>query len=199
MNEVNSFALLPVPAISDAVTDIVDAGALPQLAARINEAVNGVEHHAGLAVQHALTAGKLLLEAKAQVEHGQWATWLADNCQVAARTARAYMRLAEKLSELPAAEWRRVAALPLRQALRAIATDPKARPRFPRRHEGDEWDRAAATFGACESSLRRAANRMRKVRSGDGLPVRAIRQKLQAALDALDRITQVTTVDAKQD
>jgi hypothetical protein len=41
-----------------------------------------------------LTAGDLLLEAKAQVGHGQWLRWLRDRCGVSDRIARLYMRLA---------------------------------------------------------------------------------------------------------
>jgi hypothetical protein len=33
------------------------------------------------AVEHAITAGELLIEAKKQVKHGEWQTWLLANCE----------------------------------------------------------------------------------------------------------------------
>lgn len=193
---------LSVMPINEAADNIPDAPALRQLAAQIKEAVNTVEQHVRLAVHDALAAGKLLLEAKASVGHGQWEAWLAANCEMAPRTARAFMLLARKYPELPAANRQRVADLPLRQALRAIAMDPEAPPpstASARAANGDDWDRAAHAFRACESSLHRAMQRMQKPRRGGGgdLQVRALREKLQAALEALDRITQVATVVAK--
>jgi hypothetical protein len=34
-----------------------------------------------------MTAGDLLIEAKALVPHGQWLPWLAEHCEMAERTA----------------------------------------------------------------------------------------------------------------
>jgi hypothetical protein len=39
----------------------------------------------------------LLLEAKANVADGEWLPWLAANCEMSARTAQAYLRLARNL------------------------------------------------------------------------------------------------------
>jgi hypothetical protein len=33
------------------------------------------------AVEHAITAGELLIEVKKQVKHGEWQTWLLANCE----------------------------------------------------------------------------------------------------------------------
>lgn len=44
--------------------------------------------------QHAIRVGVLLSEAKAEVEHGDWGAWVADNCEFSMRTAQVYMRLA---------------------------------------------------------------------------------------------------------
>jgi len=73
------------------------------------------------AVQHAIEAGRLLTEAKAQVAHGQWSTWLADNFIGSARTAREYMKLSTRLDALPESKRQHAANLPsLRQALEAV-------------------------------------------------------------------------------
>jgi hypothetical protein len=56
------------------------------------------------AVGHAIRAGELLIEAKAQVRHGEWLPWLEANFPFSERTARNYMRLAresERVADLP--------------------------------------------------------------------------------------------------
>ncbi len=73
------------------------------------------------AVQHAIRAGELLLEAKSKIPHGQWLSWLEGNCGVAERTAQAYMRLARELPKLEPGKAQCVADLPIREALSAIA------------------------------------------------------------------------------
>ena len=44
---------------------------------------------------HAIKAGKLLLQAKAQLPHGQFLPWLESNCWGSARQAQRYMRAAK--------------------------------------------------------------------------------------------------------
>lgn len=90
---------------------------------------NGIrqKHQAALdaaanAVTLAREAGELLIEAKAQVEHGQWSDWLKANVQFSERTAQGYMRLARELPKLDHEKAQHVAVLPLRQALRAISS-----------------------------------------------------------------------------
>jgi hypothetical protein len=39
--------------------------------------------------------GALLIEAKAQVKHGEWSLWLGNNFDLSDRTARKYMAVAE--------------------------------------------------------------------------------------------------------
>ena len=46
-------------------------------------------------VIHAMSAGDLLTEAKAQLKHGLWLPWLAKNCAISERTAQLYMKLAK--------------------------------------------------------------------------------------------------------
>jgi hypothetical protein len=70
------------------------SNSLADLAARIRS-----EHEAHTvamrrSLEHAMAAGELLIEAKAQLKHGQWGPWLAEHCGMPDRTARLYMRLA---------------------------------------------------------------------------------------------------------
>lgn len=47
------------------------------------------------AVNHAVEAGKLLLEVKDDVPHGQWLAWLTANVSVTPRQAQRYMQVAQ--------------------------------------------------------------------------------------------------------
>ncbi|OJU97812.1 MAG: hypothetical protein BGO12_04460 [Verrucomicrobia bacterium 61-8] len=84
---------------------------LKNLASQIRDAATTVEEceRIGLEalkrsrVSAAINAGKLLLEAKARLPHGQWETWLRENVsELFQSTACRWMKLAEepKLSEL---------------------------------------------------------------------------------------------------
>jgi hypothetical protein len=75
---------------------------LDDLTARIRIAHSSVQHAMRNAVEYAMETGDLLLEAKEQIQHGQWGQWLQDNCQIADRTARLYMRLAKNRTEIEA-------------------------------------------------------------------------------------------------
>lgn len=46
--------------------------ALPALAKQINTEHEATEKHAKSAIDHALRAGELLIQAKGEVEHGRW-------------------------------------------------------------------------------------------------------------------------------
>ena len=76
--------------------DLARSNSLTDLAARIR-----IEHEATAAalqrrVMHAMAAGDLLIEAKAQLKHGQWLPWLAKHCVISERTAQLYVKLAKK-------------------------------------------------------------------------------------------------------
>ena len=103
---------------------------LEDLAARINQAHDQVEQAFVSAVENALTAGKLLLEAKRQVEHGEFEAWVEDNFEFSYRLARAYMRVARKLPELPDEKRQRAANMGLRGILKLLASpiDEQSRP-----------------------------------------------------------------------
>ncbi|MFN8131162.1 MAG: DUF3102 domain-containing protein [Solirubrobacteraceae bacterium] len=70
----------------------------------------------GAAVGHAIRAGQLLTEAKAQVPHGEWIPWLEENFPAGKRTAQGYMRLAANAEEAQA-----LAHLGIEGALRQLA------------------------------------------------------------------------------
>jgi len=95
---------------------------LEDLAAQINQAHGQVEQAFESAVENALTAGKLLLMAKKQVKHGEFEAWIEDNFEFSYRLARAYMRVAKKLPELPGEKWQRVANMSLRGILKLLAS-----------------------------------------------------------------------------
>src|SRR4051812_31116131 len=61
---------------------------LAALAGRINEAHDRAESAFRSAVEHAIEAGRLLVEAKGEVPHGGWLAWVRDNCSFSERTAR---------------------------------------------------------------------------------------------------------------
>jgi hypothetical protein len=93
------------------------------LAKRINACHRQVEITGHQTLKYARDAGRLLLEAKEQVAHGEWQEWVRDNCQFALRTAQAYMSVARRWPELEA-KTQRVARLSLRRAI-AELTEPK--------------------------------------------------------------------------
>jgi hypothetical protein len=92
------------------MTDIVDAeksNRLPELAARIRAEDEACTAALKRGLQHAAAAGKLLIEAKAKLPHGQWLPWLRDHCSLSERKAQRYMAIAphvcktDILSDLP--------------------------------------------------------------------------------------------------
>jgi Protein of unknown function (DUF3102) len=71
------------------------SNSLAVLAARIRDEHEATAIALKRGIEHAFTAGELLIEAKAQVPHGQWLPWLRDHCQVSERMAQRYIRLAQ--------------------------------------------------------------------------------------------------------
>ncbi len=109
----------------------VELSALQDLARVIDQEHAAAAAAANTAIQHALNAGRLLLQVKAQLAHGEFLPWLRSNCTVKQRQARAYMRVARN--------WRRIesktapgADLTVKGALRLLSKNRAARPwRFP--------------------------------------------------------------------
>jgi hypothetical protein len=110
---------------------------LPILAAAIRAEHEAARATARSAVEHALKAGELLLEAKSALSHGEWLPWLREHCSPSERQAQKYMlvfsrkdelelksdsgadlTLAGALASLPAKRDRRCEALALERAAR---------------------------------------------------------------------------------
>ena len=109
--------------MTDTVVASDGSNRLPILAAEINDMHQKAVHHAGAAVfygqsavESAIKAGGLLLEAKKTVAHGQWLPWLRANITFSERTAQAYMRVARRGDEI-----RSTADLSLGKALDLVA------------------------------------------------------------------------------
>ena len=101
-------ASLPVPA------DLVEP---------INRLHRAVETTAHKTVEHAMECDRLLLQAKSQLHHGEWAEWLKKNFHGSKRTAQTYMRVAREVPKLKDAKAQRVAHLTLQQAVAAVASN----------------------------------------------------------------------------
>lgn len=67
----------------------------PTIAADIDRHHAAARAAATEAVNHAMEAGKLLLQVKASLGHGEWLSWLAANVKVSARQAQRYIAVAE--------------------------------------------------------------------------------------------------------
>jgi len=102
--------------------DLARSNSLVDLAACIRQ-----EHEASASalkcgLEHAIKAGRLLIEAKEQLKHGRWLPWLKEHCEVPERTAQAYMRVARTFGHLDEdSNPQRVADLSFRNALNSLA------------------------------------------------------------------------------
>ena len=90
---------------------------LSELATDINENHELALMYVGQSFDHAVKAGLLLIEAKAQVQHGKWLAWLKANVKVSARQAQNYM----KVASCPEQKRNAVADLSLRKAIHELA------------------------------------------------------------------------------
>jgi hypothetical protein len=111
--------------------------ALEGLATNIRAEHEACRAAAETATRHAIRCGQLLAQAKEGLVHGQWLPWLNGHCNVSERTAQAYMRLALKCGDMDDEKAQRVADLPIREALRAVA-DQRASVDLP--CEGAGWN-----------------------------------------------------------
>ena len=75
--------------------DDQQALSLPSLATEINAKHSQTINSARTTLESAREAGELLIEAKSLVDHGQWGTWLSENCpDLSQRTANEYKQVA---------------------------------------------------------------------------------------------------------
>jgi len=93
---------------------------------QINAAHDAVINAARDALQNAIRAGELLCAVKDGQDHGDWETWLSNNCpNISFRTARLYMHLSKNEDKLTAAAEQNgnaVADLSVREAQKLLAT-----------------------------------------------------------------------------
>jgi Protein of unknown function (DUF3102) len=139
--------------------DVSTSNSLGDLAARIR-----TEHEAATAflksgLERAINAGNLLIEAKAQLAHGQWLPWLAEHCQLPERTAQAYMRVARSFGKLDEEKRNAVADLSFRDALNSLASTGLILKQLP----PESYDRALASVEDHEhaETWRHAVRRIR--------------------------------------
>ena len=93
---------LAVAAMSAAEERVMTAGSnwLAELAARIRSEHEAVGSAVRSALDHAVAAGQMLIEAKSSLPHGGWLLRLRSHCKIPPRTASHYMRLAKRLPEI---------------------------------------------------------------------------------------------------
>jgi N6-adenosine-specific RNA methylase IME4 len=82
------------PAFSNSLADLIGRAEIE------HDAASG---HMVTALDHAIASGQILLEAKAQVERGEWLPLLRARCRIPERTCQLYMKLAVHAEELKSA------------------------------------------------------------------------------------------------
>jgi hypothetical protein len=167
------------------------ATGLPHLAAEITRLHELAVASFRTSLDHALKAGELLTEAKAQLRHGEWLPWLAEHVDCSERTAQAYMQLA--------ANPQAAAHLTIEDALHAIAR-PASRPRTARAELGSAAGRDRFPSSAMEwTAWRRIHGTLARVTramdetSADGISKWSRREALhEAARHARNVASQLT-------
>jgi Protein of unknown function (DUF3102) len=70
------------------------SNSLIDMAARIRAEHEASDAALKCGLEHAVNAGKMLIEAKALLKHGEWLPWLRDHCAMSERKAQRYMEIA---------------------------------------------------------------------------------------------------------
>jgi hypothetical protein len=89
------------------------------LSSRINRLHHEVKTHETQMLLKARNAGKLLLEVKRNVKHGEYLAWLEDNFEGSQATAWRYTRIAERWDVI-AANYSNVNNLSIAEALKLV-------------------------------------------------------------------------------
>jgi hypothetical protein len=121
--------------------DLKVRGRLDSIGDTIEAEHQAAQHDARSALAHALECGRLLLEAKTAVAHGDWLAWLAEHTTVTSRQSQRYMRLGRELAADPV-KYDTVSHLTLSGALAQLAS-PRTRIPPPLDLAGD-WEAASA-------------------------------------------------------
>jgi hypothetical protein len=155
------------------------SNSLVELAARIRAEHDSAGAAIKRTIEHAIAAGELLLEAKAQLKHGQWMPWLKDHCGLSDRTARAYMRVAKNKDKL--SENGNVADLSLRGAMDALTIHLP-----PDDDENSEWAAVMPVYEGARTAVLAAV---------DGIGLGSIENDLALAEAATKAIAEASNVD----
>lgn len=96
---------MPIPELVNDIepapqTELMVVDSMTSIIAEINNQHELAINAANQAVEHAKRAGELLLQVKAELPHGEFGKWLAENVTVSERQAQRYMQKAA--GELPA-------------------------------------------------------------------------------------------------
>ena len=78
--------------------EIIAAGQLT-LQESINHEHKLARQSADTAIEHAVRCGELLIDQKAELPHGEFKKWIAENCDFSARQARRYMEVSKKKTD----------------------------------------------------------------------------------------------------
>lgn len=100
---------------------------LDTLAARINAKIAEVETAHRTTLERAREAGELLIQAKEQVDHGQWLPWLEAHCHVSVDMAGKWMKLSREWPELEA-KFGTVPNVGVKEALKLLAKPRETKP-----------------------------------------------------------------------
>ena len=113
----------------------------------ITEEINFYKQQAGMAI---LEIGKRLVEAKAQLSHGEWLPWLEKKVEFSERSAQQYIRLWKEYGKSAT-----VADLGVRKALVLLALPDTERDSFAEKHEvnGEEKTAAEMTVKELEKAV----------------------------------------------
>ena len=128
---------------------LTESNYLPELAGRIRAEHTAVADTLKDSLRHAITAGELLIVAKAQVPHGQWLSWLREHCAVSERTEQFYMRVAKNRAEIEAKISEDAADVTLSEAAAVLALSSDARRLFRFVKELEALDDPEETPQAC--------------------------------------------------
>jgi predicted transcriptional regulator len=148
--------------MSVALVRFPDDDRLDELAAQIDLAHRGFTESATAAVEHAIRAGELLLEARDVVPYGEWTVWLAHNVEVTAQHAQTYMRVARN-AELVRREnppsLKAANKLLTRASVRDVRVDPTLRLEAQRlRRDGLKHDEIAVELRFSQATISRWLN-----------------------------------------
>ena len=149
---------------------------LDDLTIRIRDAHLSVVSAINSATDNAVTAGKLLIEAKKQTPHGQWGEFLK-RCDVGERQSQRYMKLAELVEANPTSK-SDLTDLSIEQAIKRLSlpkTDDRPQPaalKKPAKHSGPTKSSAAKTghTNIIEAWLGASAEERTRAVDGIGLP-----------------------------